>query len=257
MIAVGDIGMCGYAEVAETAKIVDGLPGVIAILGDIAYMDGTERDFQECFHPFWGRHVPRARPVPGNHEYGRPNPTAAPYFAYFGAAAGPVGQGWYSYEAGDWLVIALNSVLPIGDGSAQLGWLRSTLSANQHKCALAYWHHPRFSSGKNGDNPYMGAAWRVLDEAGVDVALSAHDHLYERMAPQDADGRFNERGIRQFIVGTGGAYLYDFPGVKANSEARGNVHGVLRLNLRADGYDWEFVPIAGKNYHDAGSGLCY
>ena len=257
MIAVGDVGMCGHREVAETARLVGGMPGVIAMLGDIAYMDGTERNFLDCFDPWWGRFRDRTRPVPGNHEYSSANPTAAPYFAYFGANAGVPGMGYYTYEAGDWLVIALNSNVPVGDSSAQLQWLRSTLAGSRAKCSMAYWHHPRFSSGRSGDNPWMAAAWRVLDEAGVDVVLSGHDHSYERFAPQDADGRYRPDGMREFVVGTGGAYLYEFPNIKANSEARGLDHGLLKLLLRSDGYEWEFVPIAGKTFRDMGSAQCF
>lgn len=249
--------MCGYREVAETAKLVDDMPGVLALLGDIAYMDGTERNFLDCFDPWWGRHRQRSRPVPGNHEYGSPNPTAAPYFAYFGANAGTPGQGYYTYEAGDWLMIALNTNVPIGDGSAQLNWLRTTLAADRRKCAAAYFHHPRFSSGRSGSHNWLAPLWRVLDDAGVDVVLAAHDHSYERFAPQDADGRAHPEGIRQFVVGTGGAYLYEFRDIKANSEARGVEHGVLKLSLRSDGYDWDFVPIAGKGFKDFGSAQCF
>lgn len=257
LIAVGDIGMCGYREVAETATLVDSLPGTIALLGDIAYMDGTERNFMECFDPWWGRHKHRSRPVPGNHEYSSAAPTAAPYFAYFGANAGPPGLGYYTYEAGEWLMIALNSNVPIGEGSAQFQWLRTQLAGDKHKCAAAYWHHPRFSSGRSGNNSWMGPVWRLLDEAGVDLVLSGHDHSYERFAPQDADGHYHPQGVRQFVVGTGGAYLYEFPNVRANSEARGLDHGVLKLSLRGDGYDWEFLPVAGKTFRDFGSAQCF
>jgi hypothetical protein len=258
MIAVGDIGMCGYREVAETAKLVSGMPGTIAMLGDIAYDNGTERNFRECFDPWWGPFKNRTRPVPGNHEYVRTNPTAAPYFAYFGANAGTPGVGYYSYAAGDWLVIALNSVVEIGEGSAQLAWLRNTLASSAPtRCTLAYSHHARYSSGRNDDSPWMQAAWRVLDAAGVDLVLAGHDHSYERFAPMDGDGRAQREGMRQFVVGTGGAYLYDFPRIKPNSEVRALVHGVLKLSLASDSYSWEFVPIAGKSFRDAGTGQCF
>jgi hypothetical protein len=256
MLAVGDIGMCGYREVAMTADLVDGMPGVLALLGDLAYPNGRMRDFLECFHPAWGRHVHRSRPVPGNHEYYSENPTAQPYFDYFGAKAGVPGEGYYTYEAGEWLVLALNSNVPTGEGSPQVQWVRSVLATSRQRCAIAYWHHPRFSSGRSGDNGFMKTMWSVLDEAGVDVVLAGHDHSYERMAPQDADGRSHPQGMRQFVVGTGGAYLYEFPNVKANSEVRGVAHGVLRLTLRSDAYDWEFVPIPGQAFSDSGTGQC-
>lgn len=256
VVAVGDIGMCGYKEPFETASLVDGIPGIVALLGDLAYMNGTDSDFQNCFHPPWGRHVWRSRPVPGNHEYVSTNPTAAPYFAYFGDRAGTPGEGFYSYEAGEWLAIALNSNVPMGDGSAQLAWLRNLLAHSKHKCAMAYWHHPRYSSSVSGDNGFTRAAWAVLDAAGVEFVLSGHDHVYERFAPQDSEGRYSPDGMRQFVVGTGGAYLYDFKNIKGNSEVRGQAHGVLKLTLRSDGYDWEFVPTGAYAFRDMGSGQC-
>ena len=159
---------------------------------------------------------------------------------------------------GPWLVIGLNSNIPIGEGSAQLQWLRSTLASNPVKCTLAFWHHPRFSSGQNGDNSFVSAAFRALYDANADVVMAGHDHLYERMAPIDPDGRSDPaRGIRQFTVGTGGASLYSFTNIKPTSEARASVWGVLRLNLRADGYDFEFLSVPGEPFRDAGSGQCH
>jgi hypothetical protein len=257
MVAAGDIGMCGYKEPWDTAAIVDGIPGVIALLGDLAYMNGTESDFMNCFHPPWGRHVPRSRPVPGNHEYTSLSGNAAPYFSYFGAAAGTPGQGYYTYEVGEWLAIAINSNIQTGDGSAQVAWLRGVLATSRHRCTLAYWHHPLFSSSTGGNNGHMRAIWSILDAAGVEFVMNGHDHVYERFAPQDANGRYSADGIREFVVGTGGAYLYDFRTIQANSEVRGQAHGVLRLTLRPDAYDWEFVPTAAYAFRDMGTGQCY
>jgi hypothetical protein len=249
--------MCGYKEPFETAALVDGIPGIVALLGDLAYMNGTDSDFMNCFHPPWGRHVWRARPVPGNHEYTSQSPNGEGYFNYFGAAAGVRGQGYYSYEAGDWLVLAINSNIPAGDGSAQMAWLHGVLSASRHKCSMAYWHHPLFSSSDSRGSSHMRPVWMVLDSAGVDVVLNGHDHVYERFAPQDASGRYHPQGIRAFTVGTGGAYLYDFRNIVGTSEARGQAHGVLRLTLRPDGYDWEFVPTAAYSFRDMGTGQCF
>jgi 3',5'-cyclic AMP phosphodiesterase CpdA len=236
--------------------MLDTLPGPILLPGDVAYPDATAEDFAKCYDPFWGRHRDRTFPVPGNHEYHAPGPGA--YFAYFGPNAGPPGLGYYSREMGPWLVIGLNSNIPAGEGSAQLQWLRSTLQANPVKCTLAFWHHPRFSSGQNGDQTVMADAVRVLYEANADLVLNGHDHLYERLAPYNPEGRSDPaRGIRQFTVGTGGGLLYSFTGIKAISEARASVWGVLRLNLRADGYDFEFLPVPGEAFRDSGSGQCH
>src|SRR5262249_10787687 len=176
---------------------------------------------------------------------------------YFGAAAGPSGAGYYSFQLGDWHAVALNSNVPTNDGSAQAQWLRADLAANRGACTIAYWHHPLFSSGPNGNSAHMRDVWRILYDAGVDVIVNGHDHLYERFAPQDPDGRPDAaRGIRAFIVGTGGASLYTFVTPRANSEVRiANTYGVLKLTLQSGGYQWEFIPVAGGG--DSGTGACH
>jgi 3',5'-cyclic AMP phosphodiesterase CpdA len=252
--AAGDIGVCGRPEVEATARLIDGIAGPVLALGDIAYPDGTARDFAHCYDPSWGRHRARTRPTPGNHEYFTAG--AAPYYDYFGANAGPDRRGYYSFRLGGWLVISLNSNVPADDGSAQMAWLRSTLAAEQARCTLVYWHHPVFSSGRHGSSGHMRAAWRVVQDAGADVVLAAHDHLYERFAPQNADGRREAAGIRQFTVGTGGAQPYAMRALAPNSEVIGTDEGVLRMTLKAEGYDWQFLPIEGKSFVDSGSAVC-
>jgi acid phosphatase type 7 len=254
IVAAGDIGVCGRAEVEATARLIDGISGPVLALGDLAYPDGTDRDFTSCYDPSWGRHRQRTRPTPGNHEYATAG--ASPYYRYFGENAGPQGLGYYSFQAGPWLVISLNSNVAVDAGSPQVAWLRSTLADQPARCTLAYWHHPLFSSGKHGPNGQMRAFWQVLQEAGADVVLVAHDHLYERFAPQTADGRSGSTGIRQFTVGTGGAVPTAMRARAPNSEVVSSEEGVLRMTLRTDGYDWQFVPIAGKSFSDAGSASC-
>ncbi len=256
MVAAGDIGWCGVPEPEQTARLLDASPGQVVAVGDIAYPAGSTADFQNCYEPNWGRHKSRTRPVPGNHDYLTAN--GAPYFTYFGDNAGPAWRGYYSYTLESWHVIALDSNSPMGQGSAQFNWLTDDLRANPSMCTIAYWHHALFSSGPSQGSGQSREVWRLLYAAGVDVILSAHDHDYERFAPQDPDARYDpSAGIREFVVGTGGAPLYDTPKVAANSEARGKVHGILRLTLRSGGYDWEFVPIAGQSFRDSGSGSCH
>ena len=183
-------------------------------------------------------------------------PSRRAYFEYFGSAAGPPGLGYYSFDLGAWHAISLNSNIGYGQSSAQLQWLRADLGSNQARCTLAYWHHPRFTSGPNGDNPGMRDFWRVLYAAGVEIVVNAHDHLYERFGPQDPDGFPDPvRGIRQFIAGTGGAPLYDVVAVKANSEVVVRSFGVLKLTLEQDSYRWEFIPVSGSG--DFGTGTCH
>lgn len=252
-VGAGDIAMCD-ANSEATARLLDSIGGIVFTLGDHAYFRGTREEFRDCYSPTWGRHRSRTRPVPGNHDY--ESPGAQPYFEYFGANAGLSGLGYYSFDIGNWHAVALNSNIDIGDGSAQAAWLRSDLAANRARCTIAYWHHPLFSSGPEGGVSRMRPFWRILYEAGADVVLSGHDHMYERFAPQNPDGGPDPtRGIRQFTVGTGGAFLYPSGAARLNSEARRSVFGILRLTLATDGYGWEFIPVSGPP--DAGSGVCH
>ena len=231
-------------------------------LGDTQYWEGELANFNAVFDPTWGRLGPLLRPAVGNHEYLTPG--AAGYFDYFGAAAGERGKGWYSYDVGTWHVVSLNSncgalVGGCGPGSPQLEWLAADLAAHPAACTLAYWHHPRFSSGPHGDDASYDAFWRTLYDAGVDVVLVGHDHDYERFAPQNPNGVADAAyGIREFVVGTGGRETRPFFIVRANSEVRdASTLGVLKLRLRDGGYDWEFLPIPGGTFTDSGSASCH
>jgi 3',5'-cyclic AMP phosphodiesterase CpdA len=252
-VGAGDIGQCGGSS-EQTARLLDGIGGTVFAAGDLAYFSGSRQDFQNCYDPTWGRHRGRTRPVPGNHEY--ESAGAAPYFEYFGLAAGPPGLGYYSFDLGAWHVVALNSNIAASASSTQGVWLQSDLAASRARCTIAYWHHPLFSSGPNGNSQGMRDAWRLLYAAGAEIVLGGHDHLYERFAPQDPDGRPDSaRGIREFVVGTGGANLYQPVGAQPNSEIQISAFGVLRLTLDSDGYDYEFVPVSGRR--DSGRGTCH
>ena len=218
-------------------------------------MSGSRDEFKNCYEPSWGRHRCRTRPTPGNHEY---STNCAAYFEYFGGEAGQSGVGYYSYEVGPWNVIALNSEIPSGQGSAQSEWLRQELASQPSACTAVIWHRPLFSSGANGDNPDMRNLWRTLYEFNVDLVINGHDHSYERFAPQDPDGRFDPaRGIREFVVGTGGAPLYAFSSLRPNSEVRAAAWGVAAFTLAEGGFQWEFIPVDGGTFRDAGSALCH
>ena len=251
----GDIAMCDVNSLA-TAALLDRIGGLIFTLGDNAYFHGSRAEYRDCYDTTWGRHKGKTFPVPGNHEY--ESPGAAPYYEYFGElASGPLGDGYYSFEVGDWHVVALNSNVAVGSTSPQAAWLRSDLESSRARCTLAYWHHPLFTSGPNGDTQSMREFWRILYDARAEIVLSAHDHMYERFGPQDPDGRADAaRGIRQFIVGTGGAFLRQPVTLHPNSENRIISFGVLKLTLSSDRYQWEFVPVAG-GATDGGSGVCH
>jgi 3',5'-cyclic AMP phosphodiesterase CpdA len=259
IVGAGDVGVCDWAPTVATADLLDSIVGTVVVLGDVAYPSGSDVSFRDCYDPTWGRQKARTRPVPGNHDYDEPG--AAPYFRYFGAAAGDPTKGYYAFDLAEWRVFALNSEIDISDTSAQLTWLRQDLAANPTRCGLAYWHTPRFSSGLNhGNDVRLQPAWEVLHQAGVEVVLNGHEHNYERFAPQTPAGAADPQyGIREFVAGTGGGELYPFDSLpEPNSEVRRTgSYGVLALRLRADGYNWRFVPVPEDTFADSGSGLCH
>ena len=236
-------------------------------LGDNQYEDGRLEAFRTVYDRSWGRFKHVTRPAVGNHEYLTPD--AAGHFDYFngvGRHSGPAGdrdKGYYSFDVGTWHVIALNSVCDqVGGchaGSPQERWLRADLASHPAGCTLAYWHHPRFSSGQQSSSMRFIPFWTALYEAGADVVLAGHAHDYERFAPLTPEGVLDPlRGLREFVVGTGGKSHYDFKTPQPHSEAADAITaGVLQLTLRAQGYEWRFTPEAGGRFSDAGSATCH
>jgi hypothetical protein len=256
LVGAGDIAD-GSPRAEATAALLDGIPGVVFTAGDNAYPDGTAADYATRYAPTWGRHKARTRPSPGNHDY---HTAGAPaYFAYFGSNAGPAGRGYYSYDAGEWHIISLNTEINMKAGSPQELWLRADLAAHRNDCTLAYMHRPRFSSGGHGTSPAPQALWQALYEAGAEIVIVGHDHSYQRFAPMTAAGVVDpQRGIREFVVGTGGSGLEQFSTPVANTEAYDDTtHGVLKLTLGPGTYAWKFIPIAGQTYSDSGTGTCH
>jgi len=258
-VGAGDIAMCDALEPArQTGQLLRSIGGTVFTLGDNAYFSGSAREYRDCYDPVWGSERGRTRPVPGNHEYDGAS-AGVPYFSYFGTLAGTAGLGYYSFDLsqGAWHIIALNSNLSTTESSPQGVWLRNDLAANRAKCTLAYWHHPLFTSSQNGPQNFTRDFWRQLYAAGADVILNGHDHVYERFGLQDPDGRADPtRGIREFVVGTGGAFLYQFPIRAANSERQIRAFGLLKLTLHGDSYDYQFIEVGGAA-SDSGSGQCH
>jgi hypothetical protein len=250
--------LCG--DKLTAGLIAKGHYDAVLALGDLQYEAGSLSDYRRAYAKSWGRFRSITYPVPGNHEYGTAR--ASGYFAYFGSRAHPATGGYYSFDIGTWHVIALNSncgaVGGCGAGSPQGRWLRNDLATHHNTCTLAYWHHPRFSSGLHGSDNSMVGFWRLLYAAGADVVLSGHDHDYERFAPQTPDARADaRRGITQFVVGTGGRSRYPILRVRPNSAARYTAaFGVLALTLRPSSFAWRFVPAVGT-FSDSGSGACH
>ena len=255
IFAAGDIADCGPGA-EKTARYLEAQPGLILALGDLAYATASIEDFRRCYQPTWGRLQQRIRAVPGNHEY--MSAGARPYFAQMRAAAGPAGKGYYSFDFHGWHIVGLNSHVRISEDSEQIQWLKEDLAKASASCLLAFIHLPRFSSGEGGDNEEVDIAWKTLQQAGVNLVLAGHDHLYERFAPMDAAGRRDPAtGMRSFVVGTGGAYLDQKPWWKRrNSEALiAGEWGVLKLELAQASYTWSFITADGRVL-DAGSDTC-
>jgi hypothetical protein len=260
LVGAGDIADCDLADDEATADLVAGIAGTVFTTGDNAYDEGTLAQFRDCYDPTWGRFRSRTRPAPGNHDHATKD--LAGYLAYFGPAAAPAGTSWYSYELGSWHIVVLDSdcdaVGGCGRDSAQGRWLAADLATSTARCTLAIWHHPRFSSGEHGSDASVAPFWRALYDAGADVVVNGHDHDYERFAPQDPDGRPDDSvGLREFVVGTGGAALRGFQATVANSVVRASItHGVVRFDLHPSRYEWRFISTTGE-FSDTGSGVCH
>jgi acid phosphatase type 7 len=262
LVGAGDIAECDDPRDEATADLLDDIPGTVFTTGDNAYDSGTREEYEDCYEPGWGRHKARTRPTPGNHDYYTAG--ASGYFGYFGTAAGDPSRGYYSYDQGQWHIISLNSQCGYVGGcesaSPMVAWLKQDLAANPARCTLAYWHDPLFGSGaENGSDPKMKPSWQALYDADADVVLVGHSHNYERFAPQDASGTADpQRGIREFVVGTGGPTVHGFGAIQPNSKVReSGTSGVLKLTLHPSSYDWEFVPVAGKTFTDTGATDCH
>jgi acid phosphatase type 7 len=262
LVGAGDIAGCDFKADSKTARLVGKIRGTVFTLGDNVYPDGTSAQFRDCYDPTWGKYKKRTKPTAGDQDYLTPG--AKPYFDYFGKAAGEPDKGYYSYDRGAWHIVALNSNCKEVGGcdwkSAQGRWLRTDLINHQARCTLAYFQHPLYASGSGYDSPKVKPIWHILYDHDADVVLSGHAHRYERFAPITPEGaRSSAKGIRQFIVGTGGA-----PGGNLNGPKDPNVQakkigapGVLKLHLGSDFYHWKFVPVAGRNYTDSGKARCH
>ncbi len=279
-------------EMLTSDILVRSHPDAVLALGDDQYQCGTLSSFERSYDRSWGRVKRITHPVPGNHEYGRSCHSDDPsgYFRYFGRAAGSNPGGWYSFDLGTWHLIALNSECSYGRGRYTIGgcgrgspqetWLRRDLETHPNECTLAYWHEPRFSSGEHGDAQQMADIWNDLVRAHADVVLSGHNHDYERFAPigytprakktpgvpSFQDPNLDPKGIREFVVGTGGKNHYGFyalgtrgavPPLRGEQVRNADTFGVLKLTLYPDRYSWEFVPEPGHAFTDKGSGACH
>lgn len=297
LLAAGDITGCDGEEMksaAATAAVLareidvarkQRIPVKVVVLGDLAYEDGTKRQFA-CFRKTWGAVLAKkladpaadVLPVPGNHDYGAPG--AKWFFRTFernvwiGAGRHPYYQLTFPENAaGAWRLFGLNSEIGNARGSRQFRWLEPKLAASPERCVLAFWHRPVFSSGQHGhaDSDDLASAEPVkqaemadiealLAAAGATAVLNGHDHHYEELAPHDEQGRPAPDGLRGFIAGTGGRALYQryartWPSISANYDTAS--HGILKLSLYPGRYSWSFLPAgAGAVVKYAGEAEC-
>jgi len=260
LVGAGDIAACDRQDDEATAALLDRIDGTVFTAGDNAYENGSPDQYRDCYGPSWGRHLARTRPAPGNHDWETQD--LAGYLGYYGDTATTEGTSWYSYDLGSWHVIVLDSecgkVGGCDAGSRQGIWLAADLASNDARCTVAIWHKPRWSSGEHGDDPAMSDFWTMLYDAGADIVVNGHDHDYERFAPQDPGGREDRaRGIREFVVGTGGSELRDFRRTAPNSELRSALdHGVIAFTLRDGSYEWRFTA-ATTDFSDSGTANCH
>jgi 3',5'-cyclic AMP phosphodiesterase CpdA len=254
--AAGDIAECDGAAAdspaALTARLIPDGATVLA-LGDTAYPNADRATLERCYAPSWGRFLATTFAVPGNHDYVRGR--VRDFLEYFGART--PGHTWFRARLGDWWVIGLDSNLAGAKLMHQQAWLEEELRAiaGDGRCIVALWHHALISDGLHrGDGARMRPAWRALDVAGADLVLAGHEHFYESFDPRDADGKPVESGIREFVVGTGGAHMHDWS-LSGSHRDYARQYGVLELELAADRYRYVFLSVDGAS-RDAGGARC-
>ena len=263
LVGAGNIATCASPNPPATAALIDALPSdaTVFTLGDNAFPNGSLDDYLHCYAPSWGRFLDRTWATLGNHEY--QSGDAAGSFDYFGDRAGPRGKGYYSYDlaGGAWHVIVLNDHGGSVIDAEQMSWLTADLQAHAAPCTIAMWHVPLFLSSHTDGwtvNPDHKPMWDALYAAGAEIVLNGQQHDYERFAPMTPAGAVDTtRGIREFLVGTGGESVDRFTTIHPNSLTQAAVFGVLKLTLRHNSYDWQFIPVAGSTYSDAGTGSCH
>jgi len=261
LTGAGDIALCDSNGAQLTSDLLLKQPGWFFTVGDNAYEDGSDKVYADCYAPTWGRILDRTiLPVPGNHDWLTNG--ADGYLHYFGARARPDGTDYYSMDLGAWHIVVLESDCTKVGGckpdSPQGRWLAQDLAQSTAHCTLAFWHHPRYSSGEHGDQLQVAPFWDALYQAGAELVVNGHDHDYERFAPQDPNGQETRpNGIREIVVGTGGGALRQFHSTQPNSEFRmaGNF-GVLQLTLKPASYEWQFIPATGT-VSDSGTAPCH
>ena len=253
VIAAGDIG-AENGQMHRTATLVADVPDALVLaLGDNAYNDGTTEEFRQHYESTWGRFKDRTWACAGNHDYHSAHISPFPHYHYFGDRAGPDKLGYYSLNIGAWHLVCLNSEIARDQSSDQIAWLKADLTRNAGRPILAFFHKPLFTSGSHGNDRTQIHFWHTLYQRNAEIILNGHDHNYERFDPQDPESNFVTRGIREFVVGTGGRSLRRTSRRQKHSIVRNfDVWGVLQLTLRRESYEWQFRGV-GPEFTDASS----
>ena len=222
----------GAAPRRVARLIRDGHPDLFLYLGDV-YENGTADEFRHNYAPLYGALARRTRPTPGNHEWLR---ARSGYFPYWRRVLGRRLPSYYSFRAGGWRFLSLNSQLRGVRFRRQLRWLRRRLRGGGN-CRIAFWHTPRFSAGRHGDAPGLEPLWRAV-RGRVRLVLNGHDHDLQRLRRLG--------GTTILVAGAGGHSRYalhrDYSRLLWGSDS---VDGALRLRLRPRRLRFTFVSAAG------------
>jgi hypothetical protein len=238
--AAGDISETEIGDQKATSDLVLGEePDHVLVLGDAQYEEGSLEDFQDYYDPTWGRFEEKTFAAPGNHDVH----DESGYDEYF-----DLPEAWYSVDVGRWHLISLDSNRP--EHRSQINFLERDLAQDGRLCQLAFWHHPRWSSGSDhGSDDSIQPLWERVVAADVDLVLVGHEHVYERFDALDEAGRPAPDGTPQITVGTGGAEQHDdfFDAALPGSTKRiAQTHGVLFLELKRSSFAGEYRNVAGK-----------
>src|SRR5215213_7443294 len=258
LVGAGDIADNSNADGA-TGNLIDARPDArVFTAGDNAYPSGTPSDYANNYDPAWGAFKNRTSPSPGNHDYKTSG--ASGYKNYFGNVAGlrSVNPTYYAYTLGGWRIYALDSNISMASGSPQYNFVQNDMQSNDALCEAAYWHHPIASSGEHGNSARARPIFALFDAQGGDLVLNGHDHNYERFTKINSSGQVSASGVREIVVGTGGAGLRPQGFVQPGSEVRNfDTHGIVDINLSSTGYSGTFVPAPGfGSFTDSFSGTC-
>jgi hypothetical protein len=277
LAAAGDIACnsnvassSGCLQQATSDLIAQVNPQAVLALGDTQYETGAYADFMQYYHPTWGRFKAITYPVPGNHEFGTSGGSG--YYQYFYDGTNPAvvqndtqRKGYYSADlTNNWHMVAINLDPCINNNTtecnAEITWLQSDLQRHPTQCTLAQFHESYYTSGTRGPELAGRPFVQVLYDNNADVILSAHQHFYERFAPQTPDNvRDDVRGLRSFTVGTGGK---DSPTLGQTTYPnlvirKAPAFGILKLELTSNGYSWQFISVPGQTFTDSGSANCH